>query len=658
MIKKVHRYTLLLMASLLTTAYKGAAQELPFKKGTDTVAIMNIMRNARKTIDADSAVRLYRLAAEKSIDANFYYGASTALICIASTYCEKSNYQEAKNYITQAIPYADKLSDRSRIAYCHNTLGAISLRLGNYVTASENFFAGLSKLKTIDSSNCEAAIYIYTNLANISEELHQQEKKIFYLNEAERLARTVKMNPESRYVALAGVLINEGNCYSSFPDTAIRYYMEALDLVKKMDAARKEVHVRFQSMADVNLGSAYEKKGDYEKAIRYYQESIRLAKNNYKYVALGAAFDLADVLRHLKKYREAETVLLQALNESKNLQDRKQITSCYAGLAEVYKDSKQFEKAVSCMDSEIAINDSLMVSEKDKAISQVEARYNSAEKDRQIARSELLIAQQKTKITQKNIWIGSITSAVLMLALLSFGFYRNRSLRQDSLIKSLKQQNTISVLKGVVQGEEKERMRLARDLHDGIGGMLSATKMRFMALRHDHADLIGSTRYLEAMGLLDIMGDEIRKTSHNLMPEALLKQNLADALQTYCNSMQSGTDTHIEFQSYGPLDGLANDFKLNVYRIVQELLKNTLQHAHATYVSVQLMMLEKYLTISVEDNGAGFNPSEVKDGIGLSNLKTRVLSHEGHYTVKSEPGKGTTVFIEFEMPQKNNNDEN
>jgi signal transduction histidine kinase len=203
----------------------------------------------------------------------------------------------------------------------------------------------------------------------------------------------------------------------------------------------------------------------------------------------------------------------------------------------------------------------------------------------------------------------------------------------------------------VVQGEENERIRLARDLHDGIGGMLSATKMRFMALRHDNEGLVSSPKYLEAMGLLDIMGDEIRKTSHNLMPEVLLKQDLAEALRTYCNTIQTGIDLHIDFQSFGTFETLPNDFKLNIYRIVQELLKNTVQHAKATYAIVQLMRLEAYITVSIEDNGIGFNTDETKDGIGLHNLKTRVLSLEGHYTLKSEPGKGTMVYIEFGFPE-------
>jgi two-component system, NarL family, sensor kinase len=142
------------------------------------------------------------------------------------------------------------------------------------------------------------------------------------------------------------------------------------------------------------------------------------------------------------------------------------------------------------------------------------------------------------------------------------------------------------------------------------------------------------------------------------MPEVLLKQNLPEAVRSYCNNIQDSNFLQIDYQYYGSFDGLTEHIKLNVYRMIQELLKNIIQHAHATHALVQLQANENMsegipmgLAITVEDNGVGFNVNEPKKGIGLHNLQTRVSSLDGYLTIRSIPKKGTSVFIELPTPE-------
>jgi two-component system, NarL family, sensor kinase len=118
-------------------------------------------------------------------------------------------------------------------------------------------------------------------------------------------------------------------------------------------------------------------------------------------------------------------------------------------------------------------------------------------------------------------------------------------------------------------------------------------------------------------------------------------------VRTYCSNVEEGGALQIDFQSFGSFDDLTEKLKLNVYRIVQELLKNITQHAQAQHAFVQLLKNENNLTISIEDDGIGFNTSELRSGIGLHNLQTRVNSLDGNVTIESSPGKGTSVIIEF-----------
>jgi len=629
-----------------------ARETPPSKVNVDITALDLSIKNAAYMTNADSSILQLKQLAQKSIDANYCLGAARAFRAAGGRYFDLGNCTDALVYYKKSLPYAEKSGLKDQAARCHNCFGLVYLTQGNYTEASEECFKALDILKTIDSSDYETAISIYTNLANLCECLNQGEKMIYYLTQAEAIIRKWNTAPDMMIRSLAPILISKANNFSDdqMPDSAIKYYMEVLDAIKGLGANKESVRLYYEANAYVNLGALYGKSCDWDKSASYSNKAIAIAQGKYPDVVECGYYNLGQAFRHFKKYKEAEDIFLQGLKISIALDHKQLLANGYGHLADVYRDTRQYEKAFDYTDSMIALKDTLVTAEKVKTIRQVDAKYHIAEKDAQIAKNELLIARQKDKIARKDLWIGLIAASVLLLMVLSVALYRNSRLKQAGIIRSLKQENTISILKGVVHGEENERIRLARELHDGIGGMLSATKMRFMALRHDNEDLVRSPRYLEAMGLLDIMGDEIRKTSHNLMPEVLLKQNLTEALRTYCNNIQVGTGLQINFQSFGDFSNLSNDFKLNIYRIVQELLKNIQQHANATYAVVQLMMLDAYLTVSVEDNGTGFNTDETKDGIGLHNLKTRVLSLDGHYTLKSEPGKGTTVYIELGIP--------
>jgi signal transduction histidine kinase len=257
-------------------------------------------------------------------------------------------------------------------------------------------------------------------------------------------------------------------------------------------------------------------------------------------------------------------------------------------------------------------------------------------------------------MARKNIWMLSVSAGLVVLLLAGIGIYRtsmHRQRMQAQQIRSLQQENKIGILKAAAQAEDNERSRLARELHDGIGGMLSASIMRFSTLANGNGAVAAQPAYHEAMHLLEGMGDEIRKTAHNLMPDILLQQDLPDALRTYCNTVQEGGSMQVNFQAYGVFTELPPDFRLNVYRIVQELLRNAARHAHASRVLEQLMNSAAAFTITVEDNGVGFDPAQGSAGLGLHNLRTRVESLDGQLTIDSAPGKGTSVFIEFNKGQ-------
>jgi signal transduction histidine kinase len=262
---------------------------------------------------------------------------------------------------------------------------------------------------------------------------------------------------------------------------------------------------------------------------------------------------------------------------------------------------------------------------------------------------------QKDFQLQKNRYYMYYTLAALIVALLIVAllFIRSRHKKRmhKQQLKSIQQQKELQLLQALMQGEEKERSRIAKDLHDGVAGMLAAVKMHFSSM--PGADnLMQVEGYQQGMKLLNEAAQEIRKTSHNLMPEVLLQHGLDEALRRYCNNVNNSKVLQIQYDSWGEVDSFNNSFELSVYRIVQELINNIIKHSKATQAIVQLSQQNDMLTISIEDNGVGFSGNDNgKDGMGLRSLQNRIKAMNGKLEMESSQQSGVSAYLEFEIAE-------
>lgn len=272
---------------------------------------------------------------------------------------------------------------------------------------------------------------------------------------------------------------------------------------------------------------------------------------------------------------------------------------------------------------------------------------------RDSAEAVILLKHEK-KLAEQNMWLRFIAFIivflVIFLAAVMLG-YRRRWLSQQQKISALQQQKEIERLHATIQGEEKERKRIARELHDGIGGRLNAARMHVGALTREFPQLRQSAAFNDIELLLAETTEEIRLSAGHLMPDILLQKGLSKAITQYCATVKRPETLDIDLQLYGAIDEIHYKMQLNIYRIIQELINNIVRHARATKAIVQVIRKESDINITVEDNGAGFNKSLVEEGYGLNNVKFRVKESGGTMQIESEPG-GTTVFVEFIIPQK------
>jgi len=305
------------------------------------------------------------------------------------------------------------------------------------------------------------------------------------------------------------------------------------------------------------------------------------------------------------------------------------------------------------------LNDSVQEDELTRQTLQLEQRYQKEKKDREIA--ELQIINDKTdldleKKKSQNYLLFILLGSLLFVLVSGYLTYRNRQKKalltqkeQEQEIQRLKVEQERNLFGVMMEGVEKERKRLAADLHDGLGGILSGISIKLSKL--SEIDKVKKTvpQLNDILENIDDSLQELRGIARNLMPETLLKYGLKAALEDYCSTLKY-KDTNIVLQYYSTDDIEQQNVKLTLYRIIQELINNALKHAKATEILVQFIHDNGKIDITVEDDGIGFDmqKSNTKNGMGLTNLENRVNYLNGKIDIRSVINEGTSVNIQIE----------
>ena len=366
--------------------------------------------------------------------------------------------------------------------------------------------------------------------------------------------------------------------------------------------------------SNIFLGQHESKKTNYSKAVVYYKEFDELYKKN-EILELG---QLA-----YRSWSEAESRL------------------------------GNFKESNALFEKYVVIKDSIFSQENRSILANAEARYETEKKDKEIAEQKLAIEENQLELqkrkTQYSIMTG-ITIFLLVSSLMGWFLYQQRQKRKNQEILTLKREQQVKTLESLMEGEEKERFRIAKELHDGVNGDLSAIKYKLTSMLEHNTAIVN-----EVVAMIDKSSEQVRAISHNLVPPSLEKFNLVEALEDYCITMNEIHEAHITYQHLGNPLAISKTNEINIYRIVQELVSNSIKHSGADTITIQTSNRENMIQLTVEDNGAGFNPEEVqKKGIGLRNIDSRIdyLNATKDFVSNS---KGTSYTIEIDTSKLNDN---
>lgn len=377
--------------------------------------------------------------------------------------------------------------------------------------------------------------------------------------------------------------------------------------------------------------------GEWAKAAASLNKGISLAEElkNKRDVSL-LLYGFVDLYTSQKKLVPLKKVLLRLNQDTVFLtaQDRQQLLLDLAQVDRILGNSKN---AYNWLWQYTQLTDSLNKAQINYQIFALETKFNFTEKQK-----EILKLQQKAE-QQKIVFGSSVLLLVVSLILFAY-LMKQRKLKVEQQLKTLEQEQQIKVAESLLLGEEKERGRLARDLHDGLGGLLAGVKVNL-----SDGDNQSHTSIKKTSDQLDNAISELRRIARNLMPETLLRSGLETALKDLCQSL-STLKMCVELQTINISKGIDLQIQLVIYRILQELLNNVIKHADASEVFVQCSQQDQVFYITVEDDGKGFDTTAMKNtgnGIGLKNISSRVEFLHGKLEIRSIIQKGTEINIEL-----------
>lgn len=406
-------------------------------------------------------------------------------------------------------------------------------------------------------------------------------------------------------------LMNVGVVYSNRiknNDSARIQYFKALELLKKDD----EHLINTNQYHDLlnNIGNSYRRDKYYSKALEFYKQ--------------------AETLQVKKYHAKTKKILFGNMDA----------TYYYLG---------NFENAYDYLYKYDSIKDEINLTLQNTNISDIQEKY-----DNEKLRADNLESEAK-RIQNRN-WLIAASLALLFGAGIAILLQKNTSKKrllaeQETLLKQervdnlLKEQELVSI-DAMIAGQEKERQRVANELHDDLGSLMATIKLHF-----DNSKVSKKDPGLQnAQKLLDQAYQKVRSMAHSKNSGVMSDQGLLPAIKKMAQVITQTNALEVAVEAFGMGDRLENSLELNLFRMVQELVANAIKHADASKVTIQLTQHEDNLNIIIEDNGKGFDRSKIetdKTGMGLTTIEKRVEHLEGNFTIDSILGKGTAILIDI-----------
>lgn len=613
-------------------------QVLITKKLTDAekIKILDDLNWFYNSIDADRSIAFGEQGLELAKKINDEKMIATFLKNIGISYYMDGVHDTALLYLDKAKPIIEKLDDYRTQTSLYNAYANIYRQQSLYNEAIANY---LNAAKVLEAQHdIQRLGIVYSNIGGVYQVMTNYEQALIYYKKAEQLAIETddKDGLGSVYIALSDISL-----YQEAPiEESIVYAEKAIALFQQTD------NKLFLNKAIQTLAKAHYYHDDYATALPLAKQAVKQAKElGFDHYTAEAIELTSNIYFYQGQYEQSIEAALEVLaidttdiNITRSIYSN--LTTAHAYLGNPDLTHQYMIKYMETLDR--YSNESYQ-----NSLSAMEVKYETEKKELKIAALE--------KQRQLYTWLG-ISGVVILLIALAFAFIRYRlavSRRKlaEKETQRLEKEKQLVAVQATLDGEAAERTRLAKDLHDGLGGMLSAVKLNLPQVKGDALlEAVDVTRFQTALGMLDDSIQELRRVAHHMMPESLLRYGLKVSLADFCAAIPIA-----DFHYFGDESRLSNKLEIMVYRCIHELVNNALKHAEADHINVQLIQESDRISFTVQDDGKGFDQHTVSEGMGLRNIRQRIDAFQGKLNIYSSR-EGTEVHVELELTKNEQHD--
>jgi two-component system, NarL family, sensor kinase len=559
-------------------------------------------------------------------------------------YQETAKYDSALHFQLTALRLFKKQNNPTFQAASLNNICNIYKGTAQYGKAIEY---GIQSMKLADeSNNTRARVYARTNTGESYHLMGDVKNAQPLYEEAYKIAEE---NNEEELMADASVYLGNLFLGKGDLDSGLKEYLRAYD-----------INVKLKRYIDIdgllsNIGAVHFYKGDLKKALEYYQVALGYAKQlkNQQQEVIGK-LNIGEAYGEIKNYTLGDLYLDSAIALGKKIKSKNFVSSAYAMKKGFYEKQGNMASALKSLELSHIYKDSIINEANNRHVAELQEGYQAEKRSKEIESLKQRDAIQQLSISRQRLYFGASAVILLLIGFSAWQFQRSRRYKEKMLHETKLKEEQDKAAHAIIETELNERRRIAAELHDGVVQTFSAAKMNLSGItgsinfyNQSHQKV-----YENTMTMIDEGCNELRSISHTMMPEVLLKKGLTEALRELVNRIDQKS-ININLGVYGLHQRLSAGIETSVYRIVQESLNNTLKHANATSMDIQLSLDDDHLHLTIEDNGKGFDTTQVKkDGIGLRNITSRVNLLLGKIDIDSSEGKGTLLAISFPVGKK------
>lgn len=595
-----------------------------------------------RDVSIDSAFSYGNKALKLSQKTKNRSGEAQAYNDLGILYYDSSNFKKAINYYKKTLVYRESINDSVGLASIYNKLGIAYQRI--FKMDSALVFA-TNALKIYEAQkHIKYAALIRNNIANIYQDLKQYKKALHAHLE---VAETYKKIND--YEGLTFSYTNIGNAYLFLNDTvqAFDYYNKGRKL------AEKHVFKREMSTLYNNMSSVLKGQKKYNEAIELCNKSLGLRMELHDdYGVSSAAINLGGLYLSKGDIHMVEQKLRLGLNISKKIDAKELELNAYGSLLSYYAHKKNTDSIIHYQNLYNNIQDFMFNGRMTKEIAEVQEKYNTTEREKEILAQRANIAEKELYINQKNTQIIGLVILAIVVAILGYLLFNQQKLKNNQLKKEGELKEALIKIESQNKLQE-QRLNISRDLHDNIGAQLTFIISSIDNLQYGFK--ITNQKLTNKLSSISTFTKEtiyeLRDTIWAMNKSDISLEDLQVRISNFVDKVNSiSKETKFEF-NIDPLVSNEMTFTsvkgMNIYRMVQEAINNALKYAHAKTIKVEFKNEKGKLHISINDDGQGFDLKTIQPGNGLNNMKKRAQELGTTLNILSKINEGTS--IEFEV---------